>query len=203
MQNWSRLILPLGLGLTAAGINAAAVRNRLEPLQVVSAVNEIAPGQRLQERDLQPVDVPANSGNRRHFWPWSERQRLLGGVTSAVSLKPGELIPRDVFLRDSQPRFLIPEDHVVVSLRLPEDAVQRELRYRLRPGRPVSVKLNHEDQPLRDVQLAFMELVAGEKSAKQPLATNHYQIGLTIRRDPKLVQLIVEKGVESLATTAE
>lgn len=201
MKNWSRLILPLCLGLVAAGLNLATLRNRLEPDYVVAVTRPVAAGERIREQDLRAVEVPRNAGNARHFWPWDARQQLLGGTTAAVRLDAGDLIPRDVFLRESEPLFSIPAGYAVVSIRLSEDVVTRELRYRLRPGRPVSVLLAHETEPIENIRLAFLEMVPG--TASQPGRMDSYQIGLFVRRDGNLAGRLVSGEIVSLATVGE
>lgn len=201
MSNWSRLILPMCLGLVAAGLNFVTLRNRLEPEYLVAVTRTIAAGERIREADLQAVAVPRNAGNSRHFWQWESRQQLLGGTTAAVRLDAGDLIPRDVFLRESEPLFRIPEGYTVVCVRLREDVVTRELRYRLRPGRPVSVLLAHETEPLEQVRLAFVELVPGDSS--QLSRMDSYQVGLLVKRDGDLVSRLASGDIASLATVGE
>lgn len=201
MQNWSRLILPLGLGIAAACINATALRDRIEPETVLAVRRDIAAGERLTESDLQEVKVPANAGNRRYFFLASERQNLLIARTSAVAMKEGDLVPKDVHLRDTQPRFIIPEDHLVVCARLREDVINSQLRYQLRPGRPVSVKLQHESAPLRDAQLAFLEVVPSEE--KSPGALDTFQIGLIVRNENDVIARIAKHGIVSVESTAD
>lgn len=201
MSNWSRLILPLCLGLVAAGLNLATLRNRLEPDYLITVKRTIAAGERILESDLQPVEAARNAGNSRHFWPWESRQQLLGGTTAAVRLDAGDLVPRDVFLRESEPLFRIPEGYAVVSIRLREDIVTRELRYRLRPGRLVSVLLAHETEPVPNIRLAFLELVPGDPA--QPGHMDCYQIGLLVRRDGDLVSRLVAGEIASLAGAGE
>lgn len=201
MQNWSRLILPLGLGIAAACINATALRDRIEPETVLAVRRDIAAGERVTESDLQEVKVPANSGNRRYFFLASERQNLLIARTSAVAMKEGDLVPKDVHLRDTQPRFIIPEGHLVVCARLREDVINSQLRYQLRPGRPVSVKLQHESAPLRDAQLAFLEVVPSEE--KSPGAVDTFQIGLIVRNEDDVIARIAKHGIVSVESTAD
>lgn len=201
MKNWSRLILPLCLGLVAAGLNFATLKNRLEPEFVVALTRTVAAGERIREGDLQPVEVPRNVGNGRHFWLWETRQQLLGGTTAAVRLEAGDLIPRDVFLRESEPMFSIPEGYAVLSIRVSEEVVTRELRYRLRPGRPVSILLAHETVPLENIQLASLEMVPGD--ASQPGRMDWYQIGLFVRRDGDLASRLVSGEIVSLVAAGE
>jgi hypothetical protein len=205
MTNWSRLILPLGLGLAAAMINASAVRARIEPHYLTAVNRVIASGDMLREADLVQVPVPANPGNERHFWSWKDRQQLLGGVTAAVELQPGDLIPREPFLRAARPRFEIPKEHVVICLRLSETQFSGEHLYQLRPGRPVSVKLRHPDttapQPLQQATLAFLEpSPIGEKREGSP---DTWQIGLIVRNHPGDLQRLFENGVASIAGAGE
>ena len=201
MQNWSRLILPLGLGIAAACMNASAVRDRIEPEEVLAVRRDIAVGERITEADLQEVEVTANPSNRRHFWLASERQNLLIARTAAVDLRAEDLIPKDVHLRDARPRFIIPDKGVVICVRLREDIINSQLRYQLRPGRPVSVKLQHEANPLRDVELAFIEMVpSGEKKTG---TSGAFQVGLTVKNDPELLSRIAENGIVSLEGLAD
>jgi len=201
MSSWSRLILPVCLGLFAAGLNFATLRNRLEPEYLIAVNRTIATGERIREADLHAVPVPRNAGNSRHFWKWEARQMLLGGTTASVRLDAGDLVPRDVFLRESEPLFRIPEGYLVVCVRLREDVVTRELRYRLRPGRPVSVLLAHETEPLDHIRLAFLELVAGDSG--QLSRMDSYQVGLLVKRDSNLVSRLATGDIASLATMSE
>ena len=41
MKNWSRLILPLGLGVLATVINASAMTSRLDPIELVAVTRQI------------------------------------------------------------------------------------------------------------------------------------------------------------------
>jgi len=189
------------LGLFAAGLNFAALRNRLEPEYMIAVNRTIAAGERIREVDLQAVAVPQNAGNSRHFWQWESRQQLLGGTTASVRLDAGDLIPRDVFLRESEPLFRIPEGYMVVCVRLREDVITRELRYRLRPGRLVSVLLAHETEPLGDVRVAFVELVPGDSG--QLSRMDSYQVGLLVKRDSNLVSRLATGEIASLATMSE
>lgn len=201
MQNWSRLILPVGLGIAAACVNASVLNDQIELESVVAIRRSISPGETIREADLQQVTVNRNNGNRRHFWLWEERQTLLAGRSSATALGEGDLIPRDVFLRDAVPRFIVPEDHVVICLRIQDDLVDSQLRHRLRAGRPVSVKLNHETKPVEDVSLAFLERIsAKDLSSKSP---HEYQIGLVVRNRPDVISRLVEQNIASIEGTSE
>lgn len=201
MQNWSRLVLPIGLGIAAACVNASVLRNQIELETVVAVRRPISSGDVIREADLVEVSVTKSKGNQRHFWLWSERQNLLIGRSSATSLAEGDLVPRDVFLRDARPRFVVPNGHVVVCLRVGEHLVNSQLRYRLRPGRPVSVKLNHESKPVEDVSLAFLERVsADDQKSGNP---DEYQIGLVVRNRPEIVSRLVEQNIASIEGSAE
>lgn len=193
-----RLSLPIVLAVTAAVLNQATLQQRLQPEVVIGLAHDLERGQRISEGDLQPVEVPSNPSNTRNFWKWNERHLLLCGTSAAFKLKAGDLVPRDVFFRESKPRFVIPENSLVICLPLPSGLITTELRHRLRDGMPVSIRLMHEQRPVQGATLAFLEFIQPASEIEEAKVPAFYQVGLAVRSDSELSKQLLTQGLASI-----
>ncbi len=195
MSTLRRLLLPAGLGLAAAVVNAGILQDHAEPEYLVGVNRNVAAGETIRETDLERIPVKSpRSRLEGHFWLWSERHPLLDGVPSAVNLTRGDLVPREPFLREAESPIRIGSGQVVVGVRVSPSAVALRSRHLLRPGTRVSLRLRHDDEVYQNLRLAWMELVDGGGSS----ADQVYQVGFLVPADEPLAVKILELGVASL-----
>lgn len=176
MKNWSRLILPLGLGLMAALVNASAMRSRLTPVSLVAVSRDVGVGERLTEADLVRVDVSYPADHLRdHFWLWEDRQTLQAQVATPVKLPQGSLVPRGPFQSWGQSAYEIPPGCVLVEIRLDPAGIAPNDRRLLLPGRPV--RLQFDDNGLSTpLMLAFIN------ACRNDTGDTWYQAGVILER---------------------
>ena len=181
MKNWSRLILPLGLGVVATVINAGAMTNRLAPIELVAVSRQLTPGEKFTSEDLMRVQVGYPSSHlNRHFWTWAERDVLLQGVGTPSQLEAGDLVPRSHYRDYGRNQFSIPENSFVIGLRFHESAMKFEERHLLLPGR--NVKLTFRDGgTVQSALIAFLEPSRETGSGDRP--GQYYQMGILLNRD--------------------
>ncbi|MCA9008291.1 MAG: hypothetical protein KDB01_01025 [Planctomycetaceae bacterium] len=180
MKNWSRLILPLGLGILATVINAGAMTNRLAPTVLVKVNRQLKPGERFTVADLIPAAVGYPSSHlNQHFWTWSERDALLQEVGSPVQLETGDLVPKSPFRNHGRNIFSIPENSVVVGFRFHESAMKSEERHLLLPGRNVKLTFRGEGT-VKSAKIAFLE-PSREKGSKD-IVGQYFQMGVLLSR---------------------
>ncbi len=200
MTHWKKLSLPIILGIVAGYLNYEALNTRLTPQELIGVNRKIPRGERITEADLVRVEVSPSPGNQRHFWLWKDRYQLIGGTTAAVELRTGELIPKDIFFRESKPRFLIPDGRTVICVELGDSAIRPQHRFQLRPQQPISVLLKHRDRALSDVKLAFIERAKSDSDLEgsRNNAPAQYQVGLEIPNDAELAGQILREGISSI-----
>lgn len=190
MKNWSRLILPLGLGILATVINAGAMRTRLTPVELVAVGRELKAGERITENDLVMVEVGYPSAHlKTHFWLWSERDALVQSMGTPVPLANGELIPRSAF-RDYWRFVPVPEGSVEVSFRFHKDAMNPDDRRRMLPGKSVELTFPGGGE-IKSARIAYLE--PSKETGGNDSAGQYYQMGILLDRS-------MADGVVLLAT---
>jgi hypothetical protein len=94
MNHWTRLALPLGLGLLAAVLNWTAVRMQIEPRAFVRVCRNLAVGEVITANDLSVVQLAGDLGALPDTAiPWEERSILYQWRTSR-DLKRGDVVLR-------------------------------------------------------------------------------------------------------------
>jgi len=197
MKNWSRLILPLGLGVLATVINAGVMNTRLTPVVLVSVNKDIEPGQKFTEQDLKKVEVGYPSAHLKdHFFTWDEREALLSEVGAVTRLKKGELVPKVEFGDYGRSTVSIPEDSLLIGFRFHESATERKDRRLLIPGK--KVKLTFRDGGV--VSSATIESLELSKAIGAHDATGqYYQMCVLIDRVKKAeLALLVTQQVNQV-----
>jgi hypothetical protein len=184
MKNWSRLILPLGLALLATIINASAMTNRLEVVELVAVNCDLAPGEEFKAEYLEKVSVSYPAAHlRNHFWKWDEREILLSKVGTPTRLKAGDLVPRNEYRDYGNSEILIAPGFMLIAVRFPESVLRSDERHLLLPGRDARVIFDdHDDKTVvkpRTVQIAFLEPVAETELAG---TEKEYQMGFFVNR---------------------
>jgi hypothetical protein len=179
MKNWSRLILPLGLGLLAMAINASAMHNRLATVTLVAVTRDFQRGERLTEADLSPVEFSYPSSHlKNHFWLWGDRDSLLQHLGTPVSLTAGDLVPRQPYQQLDRVGFSIPDKSVLVGVHFGNEVLVPEDRRLLIPGRKVNVRFSDGPEAFGPFHIAFLEPVLVKE--KEGTARNAYQMGLIL-----------------------
>jgi hypothetical protein len=186
MKNWSRLILPLGLGVLATVINASAMTNRLDPIELVGVTRQLKPGEKFTAEVLVQVQISYPSSHlNRHFWTWDERETLLQQVGTPTQLEAGDLVPRQQFRDYGRNNFSIPENSVVVGFRFHEMKMKPEERHLLIPGRNVQLEYIGSDGSdggtVRSATIAFLE--PSRETGPKDRKGQYYQIGVFVSRD--------------------
>ena len=185
MKNWSRLILTLGLGVLATVINASAMTNRLDPIELVGVNRKLNPGEKFTAKDLVKIEVGYPSSHlNQHFWTWSERETLLQHVGTPTQLQAGDLVPRQQYRDYGRNGFVIPEDSVLIGFQFHESAMKQQEKHLLIPGRSVLLEFVGNDTTRRGVsaKIAFLEPII-DSQVLQGSPPQHYQIGVIVKRD--------------------
>ena len=186
MKNWSRLILPLGLGILATVINAGAMTNRLAPVKLVAVSRQLKPGDRFSAADLVPVEVGYPSSHlNRHFWTWAERDALLlQKVGTPTQLEAGDLVPRHEYRDYGRNLFSIPEDSVLVGFQFHETAMKPQEKHLLIPGRNVQLEFRGDGavRTVSSATIAFLEPIIDEPVLKGA-PPQYYQMGVILKRE--------------------
>jgi len=178
MKNWSRLILPLGLGLLAMAINASAMHNRLATVTLVAITRDFQQGERLTEADLSPVEFSYPSGHlKNHFWLWEDRDSLLQHLGTPVALISGDLVPRQPYQQLDRIGFSIPDKSVLVGVHFGNEVLSPEDRRLLIPGRMANVRFSDGPEAFGPYRIAFLEPVKSEDKAS---VNSAYQMGLIL-----------------------
>ena len=109
MNGWIRLLLPIGLGVTAAVMNMTIMARRLSPVTYVGIRDNLETGERIEAYHLFPVQLSGQTdASDPIFIRWEDRH-ILVGVTARQELEGGAVITRRV-LRTSAAE--VPEDKV-------------------------------------------------------------------------------------------
>ena len=183
MKNWSRLILPLGLGVLATVINASAMTSRLDPIELVAVTRQLKPGEKFTAEDLDKVQVSYPSSHlNRHFWTWDEREALLQQVGTPTQLEAGDLVPLQQFRDYGRNTFSIPENSVVVGFRFHEMKMKPQEKHLLIPGRNVQLEYSGSSgRTVRSATIAFLE--PSRETGPKDLKGQYYQMGVFVSRD--------------------
>lgn len=100
MKLWTKLGLPLALGMLAAAMNWAATTSKLAPYACVRLASDVEFGEPLRQDMFERVEISGDLLNLPDtFVPWRERS-LLYGYPSPRSFTKGDL----VLLRDAEPQ---------------------------------------------------------------------------------------------------
>lgn len=92
-----KLILALGLGTCAAGVNWVYMSSLAKPTMYVSVGSSIVAGQVIEENDLQPVGVPGDDEQlRKSLVPYRSRSVLFGRKASRGYLDGDLVFTRDL-----------------------------------------------------------------------------------------------------------
>ncbi len=177
MKNWSRLILPLGLGALATFINVGVMNAQLTPIELVSVKQAKKAGEKFTEADFVKVEVGYPSSHlSEHFFEWEERTLLLNQIGSPRELKPGSLIPKTDFANFQKMPFEIPERGLQVGFRLHSDGIEAAQRRLLIPGRDVLLRFQDEDRSVLRCQLVYLQEIQKDKSSTH----QWYQVGVVL-----------------------
>ena len=203
MKNWSRLILPLGLGGLAMVINASAMHNRLATVTLVAIGRNYEAGQRLEESDLVPVEFSYPSSHlQNHFWGWEERESLLQQLGTPVRLSKGDLIPRNAYRELGRTGLDIPDEHVLIGIRFGDSVIRPEDHRLLIPGRAVNVQFSDDPRVFGPYRIAFLEPVEIRK--KNTVVGRGYQMGVFVVTDAEEeLRKLTSSRVNSLIGLAE
>lgn len=185
MKNWSRLILPLGLGVLATVINASAMTNRLAPMELVAVNRKLNPGEKFAAKDLVKVEVGYPSSHlNHHFWTWAEREALLQHVGTPTQLEAGDLVPRHQYRDYGRNVFVIPEDSVLIGFQFHESAMKQQEKHLLIPGRNVHLEFLGNDTGRRGLsaKIVFLEPII-DSQVLQGAPSQYYQMGVIVKRD--------------------
>lgn len=177
MKNWSRLILPLGLGALATIINVGVMNAQLTPIVLVSVNQEKKAGDKFTEADFVKVEVGYPSSHlAEHFFLWEERKLLLNQIGSVRDLKPGSLIPKIDFANYQKMPFEIPEGGLQAGFRLHSDGIEAAQRRLLIPGRDVLLRFQDEDRTVLRCRLVYLQEIQEDSVATR----QWYQVGVIL-----------------------
>lgn len=203
MKNWSRLILPLGLGCLAMVINASAMHNRLATVTVVAVTQDVSIGERLSEKQLAPVEFSYPSSHlSHHFWLWEERGSLLQHLGTPVPLLAGDLVPRQPYRNLGRNLFSIPDRFTLMGMRFNEDVIALEDRRMLIPGRSVKIQLADNPEMFGPFPIAFLEPLRGKE--KNAVTATDYQLGVFVdQSDSEALRRLATGRVNNVVGLAE
>jgi hypothetical protein len=135
VHNWSKLILPLGLGVLAATINAGVMHTRVTPIQLIAIHESVERGDQFTEDNLKCVDVPYPSAHlQQHFFTWDERHVLLHTVSAAADLQAGDLVPKVEYRDFKRNQVELAAGDVELAFRVRASAISVDERRLLIPG---------------------------------------------------------------------
>jgi len=180
MKNWSRLILPVGLGVIAASINASVLYTRLEPVQLIRVTETVEQGERFTEDSLAMVEVPYPSSHLTdHFFEWKDRHILLNTVGAARTLLADDLVPRVDYRSFGRSPASIGEKQIEVGVRISEAAISVQERRLLVPGGYARLKFDNGLE-IKEAMIAYLQPCLDVDPMEE--ATPYYELGILLRR---------------------
>lgn len=193
MKHWSRLLLPLGLGLLAATLNAKTMKSRLQPMDLIAVNQDIKAGDNITVKHLTKVSVSYPASHLvDHFFRWEDRHAFVIDVKARVNFRSGDLIPKSLFNKDSQVIAPIPKNEILVGLVCSEAAFE---------GHPIvlpgqQIKLEFDDI-LGPFDVAFCRVVEAEDDSDQG-RSSQYELGVFLtpevtQQDDTIRQLMTER----------
>lgn len=198
MTNWSRLILPLGIAAVAMGVNAAAMHNRLATVKLIAVTSDLEPGEKFTAGDLRAVEFSYPTSHLKdHFWTWDERTILLQHVGTPVSLREGNLVPKQPFHQYGQNQFAIPEKSILVAARIPATAMNQTDRQLLIPGRSASLQFQDDARAFGPFPIAYLQRADPPKDDESRRA--FYEIGVFVKsKNAEVVKKLATQPINTV-----
>jgi hypothetical protein len=92
MKNWSKLVLPIGLGIVAGVMHYRVLVPKLTPHAYVQVNRDLNPGDRLGDDCLTPIEMPGEFTRlAKTLVPW-EHRKVLAGCHVTRELHKGDVV---------------------------------------------------------------------------------------------------------------